>query len=97
LYGESNAAQNGAPIRLVVPWKYGFKSIKSIVKIELVAEMPATLWNQIAPIEYGFYSNVIIRAGRRLPSAASVNSAAYILCLSMAMVNRSQRYMTVWI
>jgi sulfoxide reductase catalytic subunit YedY len=58
LYGESNVAQNGAPIRLVVPWKYGFKSIKSIVKIELVEEMPSTLWNTIAPNEYGFYSNV---------------------------------------
>ena len=58
LYGEPNVAQNGAPIRLVVPWKYGFKSIKSIVKIELVAEQPATLWNDIAPNEYGFYSNV---------------------------------------
>jgi sulfoxide reductase catalytic subunit YedY len=58
MYGEPNVAQNGAPIRLVVPWKYGFKSIKSIVKIELVSEMPATLWNQIAPNEYGFYSNV---------------------------------------
>ena len=50
--------QNGAPLRLVVPWKYGFKSIKSIVKIELVAEQPATLWNDIAPNEYGFYANV---------------------------------------
>jgi sulfoxide reductase catalytic subunit YedY len=50
--------QNGAPIRLVVPWKYGFKSIKSIVKIELVAERPATLWNTVGPDEYGFYSNV---------------------------------------
>jgi len=58
LYGEPNVPQNGAPIRLVVPWKYGFKSIKSIVKIELVAEQPATLWNAIAPNEYGFYSNV---------------------------------------
>jgi sulfoxide reductase catalytic subunit YedY len=58
LYGEPNVAQNGAPIRLVAPWKYGFKSIKSIVKIELVAEQPATLWNAIAPNEYGFYSNV---------------------------------------
>jgi sulfoxide reductase catalytic subunit YedY len=58
MYGEPNVPQNGAPIRLVVPWKYGFKSIKSIVKIELVAEKPATLWNQIAPNEYGFYSNV---------------------------------------
>ena len=58
LYGEPNVAQNGAPIRLVVPWKYGFKSIKSIIKIELVAEQPATMWNDIAPNEYGFYSNV---------------------------------------
>ena len=51
-------AQNGAPIRLVVPWKYGFKSIKSITKIELVKEMPATMWSTIAPNEYGFYANV---------------------------------------
>jgi sulfoxide reductase catalytic subunit YedY len=58
LYGEPNVTQNGAPIRLVVPWKYGFKSIKSIVKIELVAEKPATLWSDIAPNEYGFYANV---------------------------------------
>jgi len=58
LYGEPNVPQNGAPIRLVVPWKYGFKSIKSIVKIELVAEEPATLWNHIAANEYGFYANV---------------------------------------
>ncbi len=58
LYGEPNVPQNGAPIRLVVPWKYGFKSIKSIVKIELVAEEPATLWNNIASNEYGFYANV---------------------------------------
>jgi len=58
LYGEPNVPQNGAPIRLVVPWKYGFKSIKSIVKIELVAEQPATLWSAIASNEYGFYANV---------------------------------------
>ncbi len=58
IYGEPIASQNGAPIRLVVPWKYGFKSIKSIIKIELVTEKPATLWNDIAPNEYGFYANV---------------------------------------
>ncbi|MFZ5921841.1 MAG: protein-methionine-sulfoxide reductase catalytic subunit MsrP [Chloroflexota bacterium] len=58
LYGGMLPNQNGAPLRLVVPWKYGFKSIKSIVKIELVEEMPATLWNSIASNEYGFYSNV---------------------------------------
>lgn len=58
LYGEPMPNQNGAPIRLVVPWKYGFKSIKSIVRIELVAEQPNTLWSMVGPNEYGFYSNV---------------------------------------
>ncbi|RLD01786.1 MAG: protein-methionine-sulfoxide reductase catalytic subunit MsrP, partial [Chloroflexi bacterium] len=58
LYGEPLPSQNGAPIRLVVPWKYGFKSIKAIVKIELTAEQPSTLWETIAPNEYGFYANV---------------------------------------
>jgi sulfoxide reductase catalytic subunit YedY len=58
LYGKPLPPQDGAPIRLIVPWKYGFKSVKSIVKIELVAEQPATLWNRVAPHEYGFYANV---------------------------------------
>jgi methionine sulfoxide reductase catalytic subunit len=58
LYGQSLLPQNGAPIRLVVPWKYGFKSIKSIVKIDLVEEAPVSLWMAAAPNEYGFYSNV---------------------------------------
>jgi len=58
LYGETLPPQDGAPIRLVVPWKYGFKSIKSIVKISLVAGEPPTTWNIQAPNEYGFYSNV---------------------------------------
>ncbi|MEK6223011.1 MAG: protein-methionine-sulfoxide reductase catalytic subunit MsrP [Chloroflexota bacterium] len=58
LYGEPLLPQNGAPIRMVVPWKYGFKSIKSIVKIDLVDEMPISLWMSAAPNEYGFYSNV---------------------------------------
>ena len=58
LYGMPMPNPNGAPIRLVVPWKYGFKSIKSIVKIELVAEQPGTLWSMVGPNEYGFYSNV---------------------------------------
>jgi len=58
LYGETLPPQDGAPIRLVVPWKYGFKSIKSIVKIQLLAEEPPTTWNIQAPNEYGFYSNV---------------------------------------
>ena len=58
LYGGTLPPQDGAPIRLVVPWKYGFKGIKSIVKISLVAEEPSTTWNIQAPNEYGFYSNV---------------------------------------
>lgn len=58
LYGKPLPPQDGAPLRLAVPWKYGFKSIKSIVKIDLVEEMPATLWSTIAPEEYGFYANV---------------------------------------
>lgn len=58
LYGKDLPNQDGAPVRLVVPWKYGFKSIKSIVKIELVTEMPKSLWMQAAPNEYGFYANV---------------------------------------
>lgn len=58
LYGEPLPPQNGAPIRLVVPWKYGFKSSKSLVRITLVAEQPPTLWNTLAPQEYGFYANV---------------------------------------
>ena len=58
MYGQTMPPQDGAPIRLVVPWKYGFKSIKSIVKIMLVAEKPPTTWNIQSPNEYGFYSNV---------------------------------------
>ncbi len=58
LYDKDLPPQNGAPVRLVVPWKYGFKSIKSIVKIDLVAEMPVSSWMAAAPNEYGFYANV---------------------------------------
>lgn len=58
LYGEMLPPQDGAPVRLVVPWKYGFKSIKSLVKITLVAQQPPTTWSSYAPDEYGFYSNV---------------------------------------
>ncbi len=58
LYGKSLLPQNGAPVRLVVPWKYGFKGIKSIVKIDLVDQMPQSLWMNAAPNEYGFYANV---------------------------------------
>ena len=58
MYGESLPNQDGAPVRLVLPWKYGFKSIKSIVKIHLVANQPPNTWNLYAPQEYGFYANV---------------------------------------
>ena len=58
LYGNDLPVQNGAPIRLVVPWKYGFKGIKSIVKIDLVSEQPTSLWMAAAPNEYGFFANV---------------------------------------
>lgn len=58
LYGDPMPRQNGAPIRLVVPWKYGFKSIKSVVRITLTDQQPKTTWNMMQPGEYGFYSNV---------------------------------------
>lgn len=58
LYGKALPNQNGAPVRLVVPWKYGFKSIKSVVKITLTENEPPTTWNKANPREYGFYSNV---------------------------------------
>ena len=58
IYGEELPNQNGAPLRLVVPWKYGYKSIKSVVRISFVEEQPVTSWNMSAPQEYGFYSNV---------------------------------------
>ncbi len=58
MYGDALPKQNGAPLRLIVPWKYGFKSIKAIVKIELLKTAPITTWNKSAPKEYGFYANV---------------------------------------
>jgi sulfoxide reductase catalytic subunit YedY len=58
MYGETLPNQDGAPVRMVIPWKYGFKSIKSIVKIRFVQNQPPTTWNLYAPNEYGFYSNV---------------------------------------
>lgn len=58
LYGRALPAQDGAPVRMVIPWKYGFKGIKSIVKISLVADQPPTSWNRYARREYGFYANV---------------------------------------
>src|SRR5246127_1111108 len=58
MYGESLPNQDGAPVRMIIPWKYGFKSIKSLVKIKLQPKMPPTTWNLAGPNEYGFYSNV---------------------------------------
>ncbi len=58
MYGETLPNQDGAPVRMVIPWKYGFKSIKSIVKVKFVKDEPAATWNRMAPQEYGFYSNV---------------------------------------
>jgi sulfoxide reductase catalytic subunit YedY len=58
MYGKPLPQQNGAPLRLVVPWKYGFKGIKSIVAIDFVENMPKAAWNRAQPSEYGFYSNV---------------------------------------
>ena len=58
LYGKDLPNQNGAPLRLVVPWKYGFKSIKSIVRMRFTETMPKTAWNEAQPSEYGFYANV---------------------------------------
>lgn len=78
LYGKTLPNQNGAPLRLVVPWKYGFKSIKSIVRIRLQEQQPKTSWNELAPREYGFYANVnpqvdhprwSQKTERRLPSS----------------------------
>ncbi|WP_087018956.1 protein-methionine-sulfoxide reductase catalytic subunit MsrP [Thaumasiovibrio subtropicus] len=71
LYGKSLAPQNGAPVRLVVPWKYGFKSIKSIVRISVTHVMPPTTWNKLAPREYGFYANVNPRVDHPRWSQAS--------------------------
>jgi sulfoxide reductase catalytic subunit YedY len=58
MYGEMLPNQDGAPVRMIIPWKYGFKSIKSLAKIRFVKSQPPTTWNIAAPNEYGFYSNV---------------------------------------
>jgi sulfoxide reductase catalytic subunit YedY len=66
-YGQVLPNQNGAPVRIVLPWKWGYKSAKSIVKFHFTKDQPSTLWNQIEPTEYGFYSNVNPNTGHRLP------------------------------
>jgi len=85
IYGHALPTQHGAPIRCITPWKYGYKSIKSIVKIDFVSEQPKTFWNDLAPNEYGFFSNVnpkvphprwsqaterVIDTGKRIPTLA---------------------------
>jgi DMSO/TMAO reductase YedYZ molybdopterin-dependent catalytic subunit len=101
LYGKELPNQNGAPLRLVVPWKYGFKSIKSIVKIDLVDEMPRSLWMAAAPNEYGFYANVnptwTTRAGARKKSGGSAISSAAIPCRSTVTPSRWPACMRAWI
>lgn len=86
VYGETLPDQNGAPLRLVVPWKYGYKSIKSLVKIRFVEKEPPTTWNKSAPDEYGFYSNVNPEVDhprwsqakeRRLPEIAPRNTIKF--------------------
>ena len=71
LYGHQLPNQNGAPLRLVVPWKYGFKSIKSIVAIRFVKHQPSATWSDVNPSEYGFYSNVNPKVDHRRWSQAS--------------------------
>ena len=73
MFGETLPPQDGAPVRMILPWKYGFKSIKSIVKIKLVGSMPPTSWNIANPPEYGFYSNVNPESG---PSALEPGAGA---------------------
>jgi sulfoxide reductase catalytic subunit YedY len=106
LYGKPLPQQNGAPLRLVVPWKYGFKGIKSIVAITFVERMPKTSWNMSQASEYGFFSNVnpasTIRAGARPASGASpaapasCSPSASPPCRSMATPRRSRRCTRAW-
>ncbi len=105
LYGETLPNQNGAPIRLVVPWKYGFKGIKSISRISFVEKEPPTSWNRQAPDEYGFYANVNpsggsspLESGNR---AADRRGQPFCQddgrrCCSTAMPNRWRNSMRAW-
>ena len=101
IYGKELLNQNGAPLRLVVPWKYGFKSIKSIVKIRFTSHKPVGSWQKISKREYGFYSNVNLM----FPTHVGANAKNDVLVTSlklkrkslMAMVNRLLRFMQEWI
>jgi sulfoxide reductase catalytic subunit YedY len=100
MYEEYLPPQNGAPIRLVVPWKYGFKSIKSIVRIRFVEKMPRSAWMRARPEEYGFYANVnpsvAMPAGAKRPSSGSARTAAGRPLSSMAMRKKSATSMPGW-
>lgn len=106
VYGKALPPQNGAPVRLIVPWKYGFKGIKSIVSIKLTRGRPPTTWNLAAPDEYGFTPTLIrmliTRAGHRLPNdllvqaASSMYSASQRYCL-MVTPSRWHRCIVAWI
>ncbi len=103
VYGQTLPNQNGAPLRLIVPWKYGFKSVKSIVKIRFTEKQPRTAWKVATPNEYGFYANVnppwITRAGARPRSGASARASsrsARRRCPSTAMPTRSRASTRAW-
>ena len=105
MYGSILPNQNGAPVRLVLPWKYGFKSIKSIVKIRFVETMPETTWSMLAPSEYGFYANVnpsvdhprwSQQQERRLPGGVLFQMLLKQKC-SMAMKKKWPPFMRAWI
>ena len=101
IYGRELPPQDGAPVRLVVPWKYGFKGIKSIVKIALVDSQPQTTWNRQAPNEYGFYANVNPEVDHPRWSQATEQrigeTGAERRCRSMAMPSRLRLYTPAWI
>lgn len=106
LYGKTLPPQNGAPIRLVVPWKYGFKSIKSIVRIRVMDKQPPTSWNQLASHEYGFYANVNPAVDhprwsqateRRIGEGDCFQQPASIPCRSTVTASLWLHCMTVWI
>jgi len=104
LYGKSLPNQNGAPLRIFVPWKYGFKSAKAIVKIKLVKKMPVSSWTRSSPREYGFYSNVNPSVSHPRWSQAtervigeSILSPRIETEMLMGMVMKLQIYTQVWI
>ena len=91
LYGRQLPPQDGAPIRLVVPWKYGYKSIKSIVKIMLVEEQPESSWNLSSTFEYGFYANVNPNVPHRRWSQESERRIGELTRRSTLMFNGYER------